>query len=133
MRLLSKIEQYDSVELGEEKPSGNQLELSNLVDVGASPSTPKQSSFRPTSASIPPRLKNLAFDWVVIFTPRGEACVDADPATSGTSDGDDLKPTKAIRMWVTSVKGSEPSNLENKSASLVQLNGITGEVDVFHP
>lgn len=128
MQVISKAMPYDSVILLPNQPAGNKLDASKLPDVGNAPD-PSQSTFHPKSKDLPSRLSNLNFNWVVVFTPRGEACIDK----GGGTDGDSLSLTQAIRMWVSGSKGHSPSAVESKAASMIQVNGITGQVDVFHP
>lgn len=131
VKLLSKVERYESVKLEDAVPSGTRLDLPN---VNGSPKSPSESVFSPNSNDLPPDYKNTSFDWVVVFTPRGEAAVDANPPSGQDgSDADSLDLAEAIEFAVIPSRGTSPSPTEEKSAAAIRVNGLTGQVDVFQP
>lgn len=129
VRLLSKIEKFESVVLDDDPPSSSRLRLPNVNSVPASPS---ESQFQPDSKDLSNDYSKLQFNWVVMFTPRGEAVVDANPASGQSdADGDSIDLVEAIDFAVIPSRGENPSPIEEKSAAAIRINGLTGQVDVY--
>ena len=128
MRLLSKVVKYDGVTLMTEPPGGSSL-ASQLPKVHSKHS-PSDSNFKPQSDDLPGPYRNVAFDWVVIFNPRGEAGIDSDSGMQN-ADSDSIDLAEAVEFTVVSSKGDNPSSKEEKSAVTIRVNGLTGQVDVY--
>lgn len=132
LKLLSKVEKFESVVLDDNPPSSSRLTLPDLI---SSPASPSQSGFSPVksdSTDLAADYRKLTYNWVVMFTPRGEAVVDANPSSGQNgADGDTIDLVEAIEFAVIPSRGESPSNTEEKSAAAIRVNGLTGQVDVY--
>lgn len=129
VKLLSKVEKFESVILDDNPPSASRLTLPN---VNGMPASPSESQGPLESNDLSADHTKLTFNWIVMFTPRGEAVIDANPASGQDgADGDSIDLVEAIDFAVISSRGERPSSAEEKAAAAIRVNGLTGQVDVY--
>lgn len=130
VRLLAKVETFEGVDLLENLPSGTSTYLPPVASI----ESPKKSNFPLRSNDIPREYADLEFDWIVMFTPRGEAVIDRGPASGQPgADADSVDLSDTVQLVVISRKGKSSSEQESKSAMTLRLNSLTGQLTVFRP
>jgi len=135
LQVVSKTEKFELVELSDQIPAENRLYSSGQIPYQDRAIYANAATFQPTSEQLPPKLRDMSFDWSVIFTPEGVACIDDAAPATGTlgATGSGLSPEEAICMMISSCKGNRVTATEKCAASMIRINGVTGHVEVFQP
>jgi prepilin-type N-terminal cleavage/methylation domain-containing protein len=135
LQVISKTQKFELTALQSEIPATNRLSGSSQLPRQDKAIYANQATFKPTSDQLPPKFKALDFDWSVVFTPQGTACIDDGTPATGVAGatGDDFSPEEAICMVVSSRRGDSANPTENSSAAMIRINGVTGQVEVFQP
>lgn len=119
---LGKIQTLDGIVLTNTLPNSSTnfpAELSSATD-------PNPSGGVAISANVPGGA-NSTFNWAVEFNPMGEARVRTATGAGGAPA------VEHIKLVVIPSANPAPSEAENKQASLVWINGMSGGTEVIQP
>jgi len=129
VKLINRIEEFPGVKLhsGSLNKFGDQIPASSLANVEELVEPLSDISF---SDQLPKwaQERNFGDGVAIMFSPQGEAMI-----YRGEESVADIDIYEGLYLMVVPAKGTNPSEIEEKSASVVYVNGLTGLPRVYQP
>lgn len=125
---LGRIQTLENVVFSNALPDGaNYYTNHNISDDDFSKAGTVDKSAKILQAKPPGSSSAKDFVWAVEFNPMGEATIRTNTGSSGATA------TNAIKLVVIPSANTAPTTSENKQATLIWINGMSGNTQIYQP